>query len=48
MLVPSKTDQDWFHDVIDKNFEIRWIRKRLRFKNNKHDSPDAHFIVRIE
>jgi len=47
MLLPSKTDQDWFHDIIEKNFEIKWIRKRLKFKNNLHHATDAHFIVKI-
>ena len=49
MLLPSKTDQDWFHDIIlKKGYEIVWIRKRLQFKNNKHHAPDTHFLVLIK
>lgn len=48
MLLPSKTDQAWFHDIIlEYEFEIVWIRKRLKFKNNKHHSTDTHFLVKI-
>jgi len=45
MLLPSKTDQDWFHEILELDFEILWIRKRLKFKNNKHHSTDTHFLV---
>jgi len=31
MLLPAnKSDQDWFHDIIDKGLEIKWIKKRLK------------------
>jgi len=49
MLLPTKTDQDWFHDLILKyEFQILWIKKRLKFKNNKHHSTDTHFLVLIK
>lgn len=49
MLLPSKTDQDWYHDIILKNnYRVVWIRKRLKFKNNKHHSTDTHFLVLIK
>ena len=47
MLLPSKTDQDWFHDIINGGYEIFWIRKRLKFKNNKHHATQPHFLVKI-
>ena len=47
MLMPSKTDQDWFHEVIDGEFEIKWINKRLKFKNNKWSATQPHFLVMI-
>jgi len=48
MLLPSKTDQDWFHDLIIGNcFEIIWIRRRLKFKNNKDHATGSHFLVKI-
>tara|TARA_B110000444_G_C18318797_1_gene357464 strand:- start:93 stop:539 length:447 start_codon:yes stop_codon:yes gene_type:complete len=45
MLLPSKTDQDWFHRI--KDFEIVWINKRLKFKNNVNHATQPHFLVKI-
>jgi len=47
MLLPSKTDQDWFHNIIEKGFKIKWIRGRIKFKFDKHHAPDCHFLVKI-
>lgn len=49
MLLPCKTDQLWFHDnfVDNKNCEIKWIRKRLKFKNNKWSATQPHFLVKV-
>ena len=48
MLLPAKTDQQWFHDLIDRNYQIFWIRKRLKFKNNKHHATQPHFLVLVK
>lgn len=48
MLLPSKTDQEWFHKLIEKKYEIVWIRKRLKFKNNKWSATQPHFLVMIK
>ena len=48
MLLPSKTDQDWFHALIERNLDILWIRKRLKFKNNKWSATQPHFLVMIK
>ena len=45
MLLPSKTDQDWFHRI--KNFEIIWIRGRLKFVGNEWSATQPHFLVKI-
>jgi len=45
MLLPSKTDQDWFHQI--KDLDILWISRRLRFKNNKSSATQPHFLVKI-
>jgi hypothetical protein len=45
MLLPSKTDQDWFHKI--KHLDIIWIPKRLKFKNNIHSATQPHFLVKI-
>jgi len=46
MLLPSKTDQAWFHIHI-KDRKITWIFRRLKFKNNKDHATDPHFLVLI-
>jgi len=48
MLLPSKTDQAWFHDYILSNkYEILWIKGRLKFKGEQNGSTQPHFLVRI-
>ena len=48
LLLPAKTDQDWFHDyILEPGYEIRWIRKRLRFEGEKSGATQAHFLVRM-
>jgi phage N-6-adenine-methyltransferase len=40
LLVPSRTDQGWWHDhVADGKAEVRWIRGRLRFGGRKQSAP---------
>ena len=46
-LLPCKTDQKFFHVLIENNYEIKWIEKRLKFKNNLNSSMQPHFLVNI-
>ncbi len=49
MLLPSKTDQHWFHDIILSNkYEIQWIEKRLKFKGEKWGATQPHFLCLIK
>lgn len=48
MLLPAKTDQQWFHTLLDLSYEILWIKGRLKFKNNKHHATQPHFLVLIK
>lgn len=47
LLLPCKTDQKWFHDLLELNAEFVWIQKRLKFKNNKWSATQPHFLARI-
>ena len=51
MLMPSKTDQNWFHLLDNFGFlegeHIHWFDHRLKFKNNKWSATQPHFLVRI-
>lgn len=48
MLLPSKTDQDWFHWLLDRKFEMYFFDHRLKFKNNKWSATQPHFLVMIK
>ena len=45
MLLPSKTDQEWFHKI--KEFDTIWIRGRLKFVGNEWSATQPHFLVKI-
>jgi len=38
-LIPSRTDTRWWHSYIMKADEIRFIRGRLRFDDQKNSAP---------
>jgi DNA N-6-adenine-methyltransferase Dam len=44
-LVPSRTDTRWWHDYIMKSNEIRFIRGRLKFDDQKNSAPFPSAIV---
>ena len=39
MLIPSRTDTQWWHDFIMKADEIRFIKGRLNFDGHKNSAP---------
>jgi len=47
MLLPAKTDQRWFHDLLAGHYKIHWIKGRLKFKNDKWSATQPHFLVRV-
>jgi len=44
-LIPSRTDTQWWHDYIMKANEIRFIRGRLKFDDQKNSAPFPSAIV---
>ena len=48
MLLPSKTDQKWFHDLEKFHHSIVWIRKRLKFDGEKNNAPQPHFLILVD
>ena len=38
-LIPSRTDTRWWHEYIMKANEIRFIRGRLKFDDQKNSAP---------
>ena len=46
MLLPSRTDTQWFHDIIVANgYETRFIRGRLAFGDSKNSAPFPSMLV---
>lgn len=44
-LIPSRTDTRWWHDYIMKANEIRFIKGRLKFDDQKNPAPFPSAIV---
>lgn len=45
MLLPARTDTQWFHDYIYHKAEIRFIKGRLKFGNSKNPAPFPSMVV---
>ena len=46
MLLPSRTDTKWFHDIVlPKAREIRFVRGRLKFGGSKNSAPFSSVVV---
>jgi site-specific DNA-methyltransferase (adenine-specific) len=46
MLIPARTDTKRFHDYVFKhNYEIRFIKGRLKFSNSKNPAPFPSCII---
>lgn len=45
MLIPSRTDTEYFHDYIYGKAEIRFIRGRIKFLGGVHTAPFPSMIV---
>ncbi len=44
-LIPSRTDTRWWHDYVMKADEIRFIKGRLKFDDQKNPAPFPSCIV---
>ena len=45
LLIPSRTDTNYFHDYIWHRSEIRFVNKRLKFGNSKNPAPFPSMVV---
>jgi phage N-6-adenine-methyltransferase len=53
MLVASRTDSKWFHDIVipsvaAKYCQIRFLRDRLKFRNAPYSSPFPSMLLIFE
>lgn len=44
MLLPARTDTTWFHELIYRRAEIRFIRGRLKFGGSNNAAPFPSMI----
>jgi site-specific DNA-methyltransferase (adenine-specific) len=45
MLLAARTDTKWFHEYIYNKAELRFIKGRLKFGDNKRNAPFPSMIV---
>ena len=45
LLVPSRTDVKWFHEIVLPHAEVRFIKGRLRFGGSKDPAPFPTMLV---
>ena len=45
MLIPARTDTQWFHKYIYRKAEIRFIKGRLKFGGCKNAAPFPSMVV---
>lgn len=45
MLLPARTDTQWFHDYIYRRAEIRFLRGRLKFSGSANSAPFPSMVV---
>ena len=45
MLLPARTDTRWFHEFCLKAKEIRFIKGRLKFDDQKNSAPFPSMLV---
>lgn len=45
MLIPARTDTQWFHNWIYNIAEIRFVKGRLKFGNQKNSAPFPSMVV---
>tara|TARA_R110000822_G_scaffold917_4_gene3967 strand:- start:4001 stop:4417 length:417 start_codon:yes stop_codon:yes gene_type:complete len=46
LLLPARTDTQWFHDIILKNnYEVRFVKGRLCFGGSKFSAPFPSMVI---
>lgn len=45
MLIPARTDTQWFHKYIYGKAEVRFLKGRLKFGDSKNSAPFPSMVV---
>jgi len=48
LLLPSKTDQLWFHELLSYNPQILWFLGRLKFVCARYSATQPHFLALLD
>ena len=48
LLLPARTDVEWFHRYVYHKAEIRFIEGRLKFGGSKYNAPFPSMVVIFE
>lgn len=48
MLLPSRTDTQWFHDFINCQHKVEFIRGRIKFEGCDHGAPFPSMLVHFK
>lgn len=45
LLIPARTETQWFHDYIWNRAEVRFLYKRVKFGGSKNNAPFPSMVV---
>jgi site-specific DNA-methyltransferase (adenine-specific) len=45
MLIPARTDTQWFHKYIYQKAEVRFLKGRLKFGDSQNSAPFPSMVV---
>lgn len=45
LLIPSRTDTQWWHQYVMKSKDVRFIKGRLKFSGHKNSAPFPSCVV---
>jgi site-specific DNA-methyltransferase (adenine-specific) len=47
ILVPSRTDTKWFHELLNYDIDVEFIKGRLKFGGSKNTAPFPSIIIHL-
>ena len=47
LLVPSRTDTKWFHELLNYDINIEFIKGRLKFGGSKNSAPFPSILIHL-
>ena len=47
LLVPSRTDTKWFHELLEHNVNVEFVKGRLKFGGLKSGAPFPSVLIHL-